>query len=220
MGTFGYFPRKDVEWESPWAREDELEFEEVLCKHVPNGGETSFGIKAGQSCEEIVAQLYQMHISYLNCVYDSRILEDWKKREYLGTSLFDFVGEHLGYRFELTDIRIKEKGEPSLELRIKNTGFANFYGVAKVFLSFGETRQPMPWDIREWESGKEITLSTSDLPKWQGTDKSYKLYLEIRETKTNKPIALAGQGSSQAQLLGELSIFSVPKKRPFWSKEL
>ena len=52
LGTFGVEPGSEAGWGSPWSTEDELIFEEQLCRYVPQGGEvlettiTYFAVKS------------------------------------------------------------------------------------------------------------------------------------------------------------------------------
>lgn len=172
LGTFGNQKREAVGGEHPWSREEELAFEEQLCLTVPNGGEAVYGegYLEQLSQEQVLNDLGRMHITYLNSRHDVRLLECWKKSCYEGLgvwskkSLYDYIGEHLGYRFWIKNATVKpckekdSKGMCRLELEIKNVGFANLYQEAALYLEWqdgcgNDKRKKLDCDMREWNSG-------------------------------------------------------------------
>lgn len=137
LGTFGVMSRENG-WGEQWKREEELNFEEELCRSVPNGGEAVYGeVFQEQLTPKLVEDtLRKMHITYLNKVYDSRILDVWRQWKYTGAegwngkSLYEYIGAHLGYRLVIRDIRFQagrtgDRGR--LEVIVENTGFASLY---------------------------------------------------------------------------------------------
>ena len=80
--------------------------------------------------------LKRMHVTYLNCIHDKRLLDMWKVWKWEscdvwnGYSGFDYIGNHMGYRFVVRDIIVrfdKKKLESSFEIVIENVGFASIY---------------------------------------------------------------------------------------------
>ena len=106
LGTFGREPAAEAGWGRAWSAEEELDFEEKLCIGAPQGGEVLYeeGQAEKRSLAGTVERLKKMRISYLNCVYDRRILELWRhmkwegKGPWNGVNGFDYIGRHLGYR--------------------------------------------------------------------------------------------------------------------------
>lgn len=144
LGTFGMLSRENG-WEEQWSREEELEFEEELCRSVPNGGEAVYGEEYQRQLTPKLVEdiLRRMHITYLNKTYDSRILDIWKQWKYQGTeewsgkSLYDYVGAHLGYRLVIRDVRFQtgRGGDCGrLEITVENTGFASLYQEVEFWL--------------------------------------------------------------------------------------
>lgn len=181
LGTFGVLSRENG-WGEAWKREEELSFEEELCRNVPNGGEAVYGDEfQGQLTPKIVEDtLRRMHITYLNKAYDCRILDVWKQWKYMGAkewngkSLYDYIGAHLGYRLVIRDVRFQTgRGGDSgrLEITVENTGFASLYQEAEFCLeSRAEENEPSsnePVRIKlegknsgaVWNSGESRILS-------------------------------------------------------------
>lgn len=163
MGTFGTESKETVGWDSLWCREEELAFEEQLCRSVPNGGEAVCGETYAQEFtpETTLAVLSRMHVTYLNQAYDENILQQWKQWSFQGGSFYDYVGQHLGYRFLVRSAAVvpERKGEAlQVEVAIENTGFACCYQEAEVILeqvlTSGEKKTVvLATDIRTFGSG-------------------------------------------------------------------
>lgn len=210
MGTFGIKPRESAGWEENWSREDELQFEQELCKHVPNGGEAVCGENYAQNFtpESTLEVLRQMHITYLNQAYDEKILDIWKQWEWKNGSFYDYVGEHLGYRFHIRSVEVlpeEQKKTLNVVVTIENTGFANCYQEAEVLLervdSFGkQDNYKFATDIRCWDSGTVQTIScTIDIAGGE-------LYLCARRKSDDRIIYFANQAENAGRVyLGELT---------------
>ncbi|MCM1191371.1 MAG: DUF4874 domain-containing protein [Butyrivibrio sp.] len=148
LGTFGTLSRENG-WGEAWKREEELCFEEELCRSVPNGGEAVYGeaFQAQLTPKLVEDLLRRMHITYLNKVYDAGILDIWRQWKYSGAeawngkSLYDYIGAHLGYRLVIRDVRFQAgRGGDSgkLEITVENTGFASLYQETEFRLESGD----------------------------------------------------------------------------------
>lgn len=179
MGTFGKESKEIAGWDSSWSRQDELAFEEQLCRRVPNGGEAVCGENYAEEFTPAttVEVLRQMHITYLNQAYDEAILNVWKQWEWQNGSFYDYVGNYLGYRFCIRSVEVAP-GETTetrkVSVTIENTGFAGCYQEAEVCLEWinelGEHGEVIvSSDIRTWDSGTlqciscNITLTACEL---------------------------------------------------------
>lgn len=93
------------------ARKKALSFQDTLCLHVPNGGEVIQSTDSSLSTtKDAITTLQQMHVSYLNQLYDKDAITLWKKAVYHqknspydGSTLYDYITNHLGARPVLTD---------------------------------------------------------------------------------------------------------------------
>ncbi len=102
MGTFGWQSAAQAGWENPWLPEEEQEFEHVLCRTVPHGGEALLPESGTVSLAQAAAKLRRLHVSYLNRDHDRRLLDQWRgqtwhsKDVWNGMDGFEYIGRHLG----------------------------------------------------------------------------------------------------------------------------
>lgn len=175
LGTFGVESRERAGWEEQWCREDELDFEDKLCTYVPNGGEALCGeqyIHEG-ALNETIAVLKKMHVTYLNKQYDRLLLNIWTEwtwqeaDAWQGRSVYDYIGNHLGYRFLIKDVQVVESRKISNEMDIticvENVGFANLYQEADVYLICEDElehqyERKLDVDMRTWNSNCVQTI--------------------------------------------------------------
>ena len=121
------------------ARKKALSFQDTLCLHVPNGGEVIQSTDSSLSTtKDAITTLQQMHVSYLNQLYDKDAITLWKKAVYHqknspydGSTLYDYITNHLGARPVLTDSSVSyhpfQKGDAKGTITVENTGFSNYY---------------------------------------------------------------------------------------------
>lgn len=203
LGTYGMEKREYSQWINAWCREDELEFQNKLCKKVPNGGE-AVQDNSWSDLDYAVESLCKMHISYLHSIYDPKVIKKWKQSIYShpgvfeGQNGFDYIGAHLGYRFVVRQVRIEEqKHRKVLIIQIENTGFANIYEELEMYLiakeKYGKCSiRPIHIDARQWESGEKNSsaVDVSDLQK-----KEYAFYLKLWRKRDEKIIHFANENA-------------------------
>lgn len=157
-GTYGDKAAADADtnYSDAWRREDELAFQNELCRYVPNGGEVIID-NVYNDFENAIKDLNQMHVSYLNSAYDAAVLDKWKETIvdgmvddgneeaktdntntsthdnsiWNGISGYDYIERHLGYRYVLDHSSIKFHplfdDTAILTVGVKNVGFSNCY---------------------------------------------------------------------------------------------
>jgi hypothetical protein len=213
LGTYGIKKRSDAVWREAWCRKDELDFQDNLCKHLPNGGEVVRG-EYINSPKDVVAVFQKMHISYLNGTYDSKVLGSWDKitfgktQPFKNVSLHRYIGEHMGYRFVLQKVQLKQKQSRMLLIDIENVGFANIHEDAWVYLLIrrlgGDERKIfLSTDVRMWNSQETITISKELPPLAQG---QYQLYIGINRKKDGRIVQFANEGVQDTLYLGILTV--------------
>lgn len=211
LGTFASSDADSGEWEQPWLRERELEFEEQLGEFVPQCGEAVCGEEYSVLTLEAAAmRLRRMHLTCLNGVYDDRILNLWKEWTWTapdvwqGMNGYDYIGRHLGYRFLVRSaeahIGIREC---ELTLTAENVGFSGFYQEAEARLILtGEsetTEYLTDWDIRKWKSGQKQTL-TWRIPRCEG-----EIYLSVKRKWDGETVRFANPSTDRGWIpLGAL----------------
>lgn len=126
-------------------REYEITFQNRLCQYVPNGGEILFSELSADKVNTIKT-LEDMKITYLNSEHDIRIIDIWKNEKafwvdskWKDKSFYDYISEHIGYRFNLESCSgkyYKIGRKLKYRLSITNTGMAPCYQDVDVMLSF------------------------------------------------------------------------------------
>ena len=212
LGTFGSEPKTRAGWEESWKRVDELAFEQELGKYVPCGGETVYGEPYGKTLtpEAVLDELKQMQITYLNKVYDGRMLDIWRKWKcpvsgvWADKSLYDYVGAHLGYRFVIQKVSVKPEkdsdGHCTVEMKVKNTGFAGFYQEADIFLEYAGADEQyhqirLEGGLRGWTSGETRVLTC----RLEVCDCN--LFLSAARRRDGKPILFANPSDRKGRAM-------------------
>lgn len=135
-GTYGTRSRATAGDFTHWNREEELEFQNQLCRFVPNGGEVIID-NAFNDFENALPTLRQMRITYINEDYDRKVLQKWAQTVISDGSVYDgmdgytYVKRHLGYRLliDSADMAYHVKDDSlSVRVNMRNTGFAPLYG--------------------------------------------------------------------------------------------
>lgn len=222
MGTFA---EKTVEttdgkdWEQDWSKEEELSYLERTAPYLPVGGEVvspmyrtaagqkqSLGALSPQEAEDTLRELQSMRISYLNCIYDSRLLEQWKQTKVAadgGINLYEYIGARLGYRFFVEKAEWIRGKRPYLQIQIRNEGFARLtkQAVLKVEVRAAQHTLktiPLEFDLRTLKpEGTEI-LSVSfpeDMPEGE-------VWLCMTLKRGKKAVRFADKGAGDGLYLG------------------
>ena len=219
LGTYGSTPRRNTGAPSaPGTREEELAFQNDLCRYVPNGGEVVYHHTLSR-LESSISSLQAMHVSYLNADYDSRVLDAWRNAVWTGNDAFygcdglRYVEAHLGYRYLVRACKIRSTGlrrpKTVLSLTLQNIGFSNTLRPfqASILLKHTQTgactRIPIQMDLRELSSGQTRVYRTRFPVKTPG---SYQLYLSILEESSGQQILLGNTNAvtEHGYLLGQL----------------
>lgn len=203
------------------TREEELAFQEGLCRYVPNGGEVIIE-NPYNDLEAAIADLSQMHVSYLNKNYDPKVLDKWKDSVYTGDgcfygcSGFDYIRAHLGYRYVLRDSSLAfdtwRDDTASLSLTLENVGFASSLKALTLWVTVqdcatGELHAfPLADDLRFLSGGSAMTCHL-DLPVRSIPAGTYDLYLSLQDVQTRQTVLLGNSGLTEyGYPLGQLVI--------------
>lgn len=123
----------------------------------------------------IVNELKKMHITYLDSTHDMKALDLWKSiswdgfdnlKIWKGYSLYEYIGEHLGYRLVVRTVELKpiRRGRAEFMFEIENTGFGRVFQETELFLIMknrNETREvPISMDMRKIQAGTRICGKT------------------------------------------------------------
>lgn len=221
LGTYGNTSRRNaVTPADPGTRNEELEFQNRLCRSVPNGGEVIYNHGLSE-LDTAVSALKAMHISYLNADYDSRVFDRWKNSVWRGNDAFNgcdgysYIKAHLGYRYLINACEGKKSGlinpDFTLRLTLKNSGFSNTLKpfettVALISEETGECiRVPLNADLKQlgWEKKKTFTVK---LPVKEVPRGGYLIYFSVKDETSGQTVFLGNKNerTENGYLLGRL----------------
>lgn len=138
LGTYGDTDKNaSLALSDHWLRAQELEYQNKLCRFVPNGGEVVIDNPLND-LDAAVEALGTMHVSYLNCRYHLEVLDKWRKSSvqtddaWNGMDGFTYIERHLSPRFRCTGTApggfdFWEDDTAAFTLSLTNTAFAGSY---------------------------------------------------------------------------------------------
>lgn len=192
------------------SREEELDFQEELCRYVPNGGEVIHA-NPYNDFENAVKGLAKRHVTYLNQDYDQAVLKKWELETveeagcFYGMDGCTYMERHLGYRLLITDTYLDYRQKQScisVEVSLKNVGFAPLYQEVKINLTLYNEEEKellskeMICDIRSLTGGEDTeTCQTAyaRIPVSELSKSEYTVYFSIEDMGTGKHIQLANE---------------------------
>lgn len=219
LGTFGTMTREAAGWKESWNRKEEMDFLDKIHRKNPFGGEVvaeeSVGNpdgKLGREERSVLRELKKLHVTYLNCVHDKKLLDLWKEIPcskdgvWEKSSLYDYIGAHLGYRLFLKEVRVESLpfGKTRVAITISNQGFAPFYQSANLCLVIrnesGQKEYPYSYEISQIQGGCERTISITERLV-QG-----EVYLRLKRRKDGRAILFANENEKDTDdlFLGRL----------------
>lgn len=206
LGTFGTMTKEAAGWENPWNSKEEMSFLDKICEEVPCGGEVVFPVDGRVYTEkEICYQMQQMHLVYLNAVYDQKLLDEWKSRKIPNSkwnNYFHYVGEHLGYRFVVENIAIAKTKRKELQIcgNIRNTGFGSLVQKAELIMYVeheqGIEEKQVNIDLFEIKAGECQQFIIKILPQ------EAKIFLKMQRKKDGRTIFFANKNATDKLYIG------------------
>lgn len=220
LGTYG--SENDVYtqefYEMKGSRQQELLYQSERSLYVPSGGEV-VSDNVYNDIENAVRDLRQMRISYLNSMYDAKVISKWKNQSCQGMSGYDYITSHLGYRYELKGVKCNykafQKKGAELEITIENTGFAPSYKNFDIVMSVCDMEGNIvfekdfssEYDTAAWYPDREYQL-TSTLPVSELGKGRYNTYFNISDKALGEQILFAVEEAPEEKgyFLGTLYI--------------
>ncbi len=134
----GTFQNRDIE--TKWLSNQ--------ATHTFYGGEVVANFATGtplNTIDYISKEGFITHTTYLNLRWNNTVIDNWKNALYDGEDIlykgesgFNYINNHLGYRFVLKESKlttnIKQNDPLLIKLQIENVGFANLINKKKVTL--------------------------------------------------------------------------------------
>lgn len=155
-------------------REECISWLKKQAMHTIFGGEVVANYSSNgyvyNSPEHIEKEMYLTHTTYLNKEWNDSVIRAWKEAPYTGTdqiylgkTAYEYIDNHLGYRFVLRESKLTEKVEQGeslrLQCKIENVGAGNVVNPKETtLLLVGKNTysQKLQIDPSKWNS-KEIT---------------------------------------------------------------
>ncbi len=211
FGTYGEHRVSDRQWDVGWQREDELAFQDALCRLVPNGGETIVE-NPYNDLSNALKDMAAMHVTYLNQWHDPAVLNKWADTVveedgcFNGMDGYSYVERHLGYRLliDSTKLIYKRSGSRlSVRIGMKNTGFAPVYRDTELKLLIhreGSGEEPLTYPIEgqlgQLAGGKDAedvlslqkVIDIKEFPEGK-----YGIYFSVTDSQSQREIYLANQ---------------------------
>lgn len=213
LGTYGWQNKEEAGWQGKWSREEELAFTREIAVQIPYGGE-AVGESLEQTFEEMAEDLRRTNTCYLNKIHNEKRLNQWKEAYWTEdgiwnqTSVFDYIGCHLGYRFVVRNVEFTGKKNPQLQIFIENTGFATLKEEAELVLCAEDEKNKITYytlsgslcSIKPQET-KEFVMELPD----KIMAATHILSLKMRRKRDKKAILFANTLSeSESVILGTL----------------
>lgn len=196
------------------TRKEELDFQDRLCRRVPNGGEVIHDNQYND-LENAIRDLGAMHVTYLNEGHDLEVLEKWRETTvmeegcFYGMDGYTYIERHLGYRLLIrkADLDHNVSGRCiEAGVTLKNAGFAPVYVKPVMGLVLYDREQgicrsyEMKGDLRSLsgggESERELTV-TVNIPVDKLPRGKYEVYFFITRPDSGERILLANQQDAE-----------------------
>ncbi len=207
---YGTYRVYEVQGKTVTEREQELAFQEELCRYVPNGGEV-IDNNFYNDFDNAVKDLATMHVTYLNEKHDQEVLKKWKEAKvtedgcFKGMDGYSYIERHLGYRLLIRKPEFYHNtfmDHIEVKVAMGNVGFAPLYSNPKAELILydrdlgGYLTYEMSGDLRKLsggnESGKTLILR-ADIPVDELLHVKYDVYFTLTDPVTGAKIVLANE---------------------------
>lgn len=213
-GTYGFQNAEEAGDFRPWSREEELDFQEKLCRQVPNGGEVIVD-NHYNDFDKAQKDLAVMHITYLNRDYDQKVLRKWSEETVEEEGCFDgmdgltYIERHLGYRLYIADTQLTYhwlRNHLSVSIELKNAGFAPIYREPDVYLTVCGEKGSLTYTFEEpfnqlaggIHSDEALTLQAR-IPLGEISGSEYRVYFSMVDRDTGKHILLANEQKEETE---------------------
>ena len=200
--------------QDPAEREREQRLQKQLSMFVPYGGEV-VGNEPESDAQRAMEAMERTGVSYLNRLYDEVTLEKWRQTSvrdgsiWNGMSYYDYAEAHLGYRFVIRGVKLRQSlsGAMTARIGIENIGFAPIYHDTAAELVFvsedSEVAFPMTGNVDRLSHTGGVRYLCTKLPSLRelrgGVE--YEIRFRLRSLKYNVMIPTANQGCDSSGCL-------------------
>lgn len=240
-GTYGDQTREEHGDFTFWNRQEELAFQDILCRTVPIGGEIMNPNKYNDF-ENALNDMKAMHVTYANRDFDTRVFDKWARTTVSEDSCFDgmdgltYMERHLGYRLVLRDTAFQYDWKEDLltaEITLQNVGFAPIYRPAQVELTLYDRERGQGYsyildseqDIRDLAGGTvsdELMTLRWELPLGGMPQGELEIYFSIADELSGETILLGNEQDPDRRgyRVGTLRLGETEELLEIWKPEL
>ena len=205
------------------TRAQELNFQEALCRSVPNGGEAVGNSPCGDF-NHAAETLERMRVTYLNRDYDGAVLKKWAASKVTGRGCFSgldglsYIERRLGYRLFISQAALEWDGLSNwmtVTVSMQNAGFAPLYAEPEVTVTLQtpDSRlteyHPVEHSLCRLAGGREAgqALNVQTVIPLEGEGR---IYFNLKDPASGKHILLANtqDRSPYGYCLGEVRTVS------------
>lgn len=182
-------------------RNKEIEFQNDICKSVPNGGEVVIDNEYNDIYNAI-SDLKRMHVTYINDGYDAHVLEKWSKSTVSEDSCFDgmdgltYIERHLGYRYYIEDVNMEYEYFPDklcITTNVRNRGFAPNYNKMKTVVTLKNKSVLHSYELVTDKLYEETAAISNSICLRGFEAGEYEVYFALKDEKTGACIELANE---------------------------
>lgn len=215
-GTYGDQKRKQAGKYKAWTRAEEIDFQDNLCRAVPNGGEVVL-VNEYNDIDRAICDMEKMHITYINQDHDLQVMEKWRNSTVDTDDIFDgmdgisYMQARLGYRLVLRKCQMQHafwKDKLYIRLDISNSGFAPIYKACDASLTFVPKTEDgnrysiqVSHHLQELAGGSEtdqISTIRASVPLSKLSRADYDVYFKLVDRASGKMIYFANEQDSEA----------------------
>lgn len=238
LGTYGQTDPENPF--SQWSRQEELSFQDTLCRLVPIGGEAVINNEYNDF-ENALKDMKAMHVSYLNWDHDTDVTEKWRETMVYEGSCFDgmdglsYMERHLGYRLVIRGTALDydwKADRLTARVTLQNVGFAPVYREAGAELTLYDRERGRKYvytledgqDIRDLAGGtaeeEQMTLRW-ELPLGGMPSGELEVYFSLTDVSSGERILFGNEQDPELSgyRVGTLKLESTEALREQWEKE-
>ncbi len=238
LGTYGQTDPENPF--SQWSRQEELSFQDTLCRLVPIGGEAVINNEYNDF-ENALKDMKAMHVTYLNWDHDTDVTEKWRETMVYEGSCFDgmdglsYMERHLGYRLVIRGTALDydwKADRLTARVALQNVGFAPVYREAGAELTLYDRERGRKYvytledgqDIRDLAGGtaeeEQMTLRW-ELPLGGMPSGELEVYFSLTDVSSGERILFGNEQDPELSgyRVGTLKLESTEALREQWEKE-
>ena len=178
-------------------REKEIAWLSRQGRHTVFGGEVTKVDGLPNWNTYIFTEMFITNTSYLNINHHLDVIQMWRDTSYTGSNIhyhgvseFDFINNHLGYRFVIRSSRLSSSVEQGGNLRItaaiENVGAGNVVNEQELVILFARDNEVIfyersSFDVRHWNSGEISDISLDILLPSDVAEGRLRTYFKIAQ---------------------------------------